>query len=154
VRFSSLLLTNDVIDNQNVVNRLSNKCEFLNSSFARLPGTPSVRRNIFTFDPFSVATPVLPQGQYTLNLKSSIRNTRGRLLNNGTPHSPPPSSVGTDAYPPVSRKINPMMGQPGIDLQKEIVATFTQPLALSSLSGTLFPQDASTNPPTIGRPHV
>jgi YVTN family beta-propeller protein len=148
VRFSSMLLTNDIIDNQNVVNRLSSRCEFLNSGFARLPGTPSVRRNIFTFDPFSVATPVLPQGQYTLNLKSSIRNTRGRLLNNGVADYTATFSVGTDVYPPVLRKINPLMGQTGLDLFQKITATFNEPLEFATLPANVLLQDASTNPPT------
>ncbi len=148
VRFSSILNPRDIIDNQNVVNRLSTKCEFLGSDFARLPGTPSVRNNIFTFDPFSVSTPVLPQGQYTLNMKASIRNTRGRLLNNGTADYSATFSVGTDIYAPVLREISPISGQTGIGLLQPIVATFNEPLDISSLIGTLFVQDASTNPPT------
>ena len=96
MRFSSLLNARDVIDPQNVVNQLSPKYEFFDSTFARLPGTPSVRRNVFTFDPFSATTPVLPQGQFTLNVKSSVRNTRGRLLNNGTGDYSTTFTVGTD----------------------------------------------------------
>jgi hypothetical protein len=148
VRFSSVLNARDVIDDQNVVNRLSPKCEFMNSSFIRLPGTPSVRRNVFTFDPFSTAIPTLSQGQYTLNLKTSIRNTRGRLLNNGTADYTATFSVGTDIYAPVLRRVSPIAGQTGIGLQQKIVATFNEPLDLASLIGTLFLQDASTNPPT------
>jgi hypothetical protein len=148
VRFSSILSPRDIIDDQNVVNRLSTKCEFLNSSFQRLPGTPSVRRNVFTFDPFSAATPVLGQGQYTLNMKTSIRNTRGRLLNNGTADYSATFSVGTDIYAPVLRRVSPIAGQTGIGLQQTIIATFNEPLDLASLIGTLFLQDASTNPPT------
>jgi hypothetical protein len=148
VRFSSVVSPRDIIDNQNVVNRLSSKCEFLNSSFQRLPGTPSVRRNVFTFDPFSAASPVLGQGQYTLNLKSSIRNTRGRLLNNGTADYTATFAVGTDIYAPVLRRVSPIAGQTGIGLQQQIIATFNEPLDLASLIGTLQLQDASTNPPT------
>lgn len=148
VRFSSLLNQADVIDNQNVVNRLSPKIQFMNSLFARLPGTPSVRQNIFTFDPFSVATPVLPQGQYTLNLNASVRNTRGRLLNNGVADYTATFSVGTDVYPPVLRRISPIMGQTGIDLQQKITATFNEPLEFATLPSNVLLQDASTNPPT------
>lgn len=148
VKFSSLLNQRDLIDNRNVFNRLSPKCEFLNSSFQRLPGTPSVRQNVFTFDPFSIQTPVLGQGQYTLNIKSSIRNTRGRLLNNGGADFTTTFSVGTDIYGPVLRKISPIQGQTSIGLNQSIVATFNEPLDSASLIGNVSVVDGSTNPPT------
>jgi YVTN family beta-propeller protein len=148
VRFSSLLNSRDIIDPQNVVNQLNPKCEFFDSTFARLPGTPSVRDNVFTFDPFSTTTPVLPQGQFTLNMKASIRNTRGRLLNNGTGDYSTTFTVGTDVYPPVLRKISPLNGQTGIGLLQPIVATFNEPIAQSSLASTISVFDSSTNPPT------
>jgi YVTN family beta-propeller protein len=148
VRFSSPLNSHDIIDPQNVVNQLNPKCEFFDATFARLPGTPLVRSNVFTFDPFSTTTPVLPQGQFTLNMKSSIRNTRGRLLNNGAGDYSTTFTVGTDVYPPVLRKISPLNGQQGIGLLQPIVATFNEPIAAASLASTITVFDSSTNPPT------
>jgi hypothetical protein len=148
MRFSSVLNSRDIIDPQNVVNQLNPKCEFFDSTFARLPGTPSVRRNVFTFDPFSAASPVLPQGQFTLNMKSSIRNAKGRLLNNGVGDYSTTFTVGTDVYPPVLRKISPINGQTGIGLLQPIVATFNEPIAAASLASTISVFDSSTNPPT------
>ena len=148
VRFSSVLNPRDIIDPQNVVNQLNPKCEFFDSKFARLPGTPLVRRNVFTFDPFSTSTPVLPQGQFTLNLKAAIRNTRGRLLNSGVGDYSTTFTVGTDVYPPVLRKISPINGQTGIGLLQPIVATFNEPIAVASLASTVSVFDSSTNPPT------
>jgi YVTN family beta-propeller protein len=148
VRFSSLLNSRDIIDPQNVVNQLNPKCEFFDATFARLPGTPSVRNNVFTFDPFSTTAPVLPQGQFTLNMKASIRNSRGRLLNNGVGDYSTTFTVGTDVYAPVLRKISPLNGQTGIGLLQPIVATFNEPIAASSLASTISVFDSSTNPPT------
>jgi len=149
MRFSSILNPRDVIDPQNVVNQLNPKVEFFDSTFARLPGTPSVRRNVFTFDPFSATTPVLPQGQFTLNMKSSLRNTRGRLLNNGAADYSTTFTVGTDIYPPVLRRITPINGQTGIGLLQPIVATFNEPIDPASLASTITVFDSSTNPPTV-----
>ena len=148
VRFSSEVNPRDFIDNQNVVNGLTPKVEFLNSAFARLPGTPSVRRNVFTFSPLSAAVPVLPPGQYTMNLKSSIRNLRGNLLNNGAADYTTTFSVGTDTYPPVLRKISPITGENGIGLNQKIIATFNEPIDSGSIAAAIVVQDASTNPPT------
>jgi YVTN family beta-propeller protein len=148
VRFSSLIPNREIVDNQNVVNRLRDKVEFLDATFARLPGTPSVRRNIFTFSPLSSATPVLPQGQYMLNLKSSIRNTRGRLLNKGLADYTTAFSVGTDVYAPVLRKLTPIQAQQGIGLFQPITVTMNEPISSNNLATTVFVQDASTNPPT------
>jgi YVTN family beta-propeller protein len=148
VKFSAYLNAHDIIDYQNVVNSLSSKVEFLNSAFARLPGTPSVRRNIFTFSPLSATTPSLPQGQYTLNMKSSIRSTRGSLLNEGLADFTTTFSVGTDVYPPVLRKISPVDGQTGINLLQKIVATFNEPIEAASLPGNVTVLDGSTNPPS------
>jgi predicted component of type VI protein secretion system len=148
VRFSSMLNPRDVIDDQNVVNKLSPKVEFLDSKFARLPGTPQVRRNVFIFNPFSVAQQVLPPGQYTLNLKSSIRNTRGSLLNRGLEDYTATFSVGTDVNSPVLRRIAPINGQTGIGLLQPVVATFNEPLDAATILTTVTVQDASTNPPT------
>ncbi len=148
VRFSSLLNPRDFIDPQNVVNQLTPKVEFLDSTFARLPGTPSVRRNVFTFSPLSPATPVLPQGQYTLNIKSSVRNTRGRLLNEGASDFTTSFTVGTDVYPPVLRKISPINGQSGIGLFQSVTATFNEPIDFASAVASVIVQDATTSPPT------
>jgi hypothetical protein len=147
VRFSSVLNSRDIIDPQNVVNSLSPRVEFLNTFFTRLPGVPSVRRNVFTFNPF-LTSPVLGQGQYTLNIKSSIRNQRGRMLNGGGPDFSTTFSVGTDVYPPVLRKIRPIEGQTGIGLNEQVVATFNEPISLGSTINTVAVVDATTNPPT------
>jgi hypothetical protein len=149
VRFSSLLHARDIIDTQNVVNQLSAKTEFLDATFARLPGTPSVRRNVFTFDPFTVSAPVLATGQYTLNLKSSIRNTRGRMLNSGAADYSTTFTVGTDVFPPVLRKMSPIEGQTNIGLLQPIVATFNEPIDRASALANIAVVNASANPPTI-----
>jgi len=148
VRFSSVINPHDFIDNQNVVNGLSPKVEFLDATFARLPGTPSVRRNVFTFSPLSSQVPVLPQGQYTLNLKSSIRNTRGNLLNDGVGDFTTTFSVATDRYAPVLRRMSPIDGETGIGLNQSVIATFNEPIDGGSILTSVLVQDASTNPPT------
>ena len=148
VRFSSEVNPRDFIDNQNVVNGLTPKVEFLNSTFARLPGTPSVRRNVFTFSPLSASVPALPPGQYTLNLRSSIRNLRGHLLNQGAGDFTTTFSVETDLYPPVLRSISPIDGENGIGLNQKIIATFNEPIDAGSIAAAIAVQDASTNPPT------
>jgi YVTN family beta-propeller protein len=149
VRFSSILNARDVIDTQNVVNQLSAKVEFLDATFARLPGTPSVRRNLLTFDPFTLNNPVLATGQYTLNLKSSIRNTRGRMLNRGVADYSTTFTVGTDVFPPVLRKISPLEGQTNIGLLQPIVATFNEPIDRASAIANVSVVNASSNPPTV-----
>ena len=148
VKFSAYVNPRDIIDYQNVVNFLSGKVEFLNSAFSRLPGTPSVRRNVFTFDPRTTTKPELDQGQYTLNLKSSIRSTRGSLLNEGVADYTTTFSVGTDIYPPVLRRISPVDGQTGIGLLQKVCVTFNEPLLFASLPGNITMLDGSTNPPS------
>ena len=53
VRFSSPINVRDIIDDQNVVNRLTDQMEFFDSTFLRLPGNPVVQRNVFIFQPLS-----------------------------------------------------------------------------------------------------
>jgi hypothetical protein len=148
VRFSSPPRRKDMIDNQNPFNRLTNRVEFFDSTFSRLPGEPRVRRNVFTFDPFNEQQPVLAQGQYTLNLKRSIRNRRGRLLNFGTMDYTTTFSVGTDVYKPVLRKISPTQRQTNVGLRQKIIVTFNEPVDQSTLISTITVQDNTTNPPT------
>jgi hypothetical protein len=149
VRFSSHLRAKDVIDNQNVFNRLTPRVEFNDSTFHRLPGTPQVRGNVLTFDPRTPQNDgVLSPGQYTLNVKSSVRNTRGRPLNFGLRDFTTTFSVGTDVYPPVLRISNPIDGQTNIGLNQPIRLTFNEPIDASSVIATIQVQDASTNPPT------
>ena len=148
VRFSSPPRKRDIIDNQNPFNRLTTKVEFFDSTFSRLPGEPRVRKNVFTFDPFDVNQPVLPNGQYTLNLKRNLRNGRGRLLNSGVADFTTTFSVGTDNYQPVLRRISPIHRQNNIGLQQPIVCTFNEPIDLASLISTITVQDSTTNPPT------
>lgn len=148
VRFSSNLRTSDVIDNQNPFNRLTPKVEFTDTTFARLPGTPQVRGNVFKFDPRTTANNgLLPQGQYTLNLKSTLRNTKGNLLNEGARDSTSTFSVGTDVFPPVLRRISPINGQTNIGLTQRIVMTFNEPIDPASVISTIQVQNASVNPP-------
>ena len=149
VRFSSALRPRDVIDPQNPFNQLTEKFEFFNELFERLPGTPRVRGHIFTFEPFNDVVKSLPQGQYTLNIKSSVRNLRGSLLNQGLRDYTTTFSVATDIYPPVLRKISPINGQTNIGLFQRIVATFNEPIDPASIiGGTVRVEDASTNPPS------
>ncbi len=149
VHFSGPVRKRDIIDNQNSFNRLRSKVEFFDSTFNRLPGFPTVRRNRFIFNPRTTQNQgVLAQGQYTLNLKRSLRNRRGRLLNQGQEHFTTTFSVGTDVYAPVLRKISPIDGQTNIGLQQLVIATFNEPIEPSSVISSIRVQDASTNPPT------
>ncbi len=149
VRFSSPVNKRDVIDNQNTFNRLTSKVEVYDSSFNRLPGTPTVRGDRIFFNPRDAANGgLLAQGQYTLNLKRSLRNSSGRLLNNGLRDFTTTWSVGTDVYNPVLRKISPIDGQVNIGLQQRVVATFNEPIDPSTVISSITVQDASTNPPT------
>ena len=150
VRFSTALRRKDIIDNQNPFNRLTAKAEFFDSGFNRLPGEPRVRGNKFTFNPLGDFNDfTLANGQYTLNMKRSIRSRGGRPLNKGQRDFTTTFSVGTDRYPPVLRKISPINGQQNIGLNQRIVATFNEPIDPSSVISTITVQDASTNPPTL-----
>lgn len=149
VRFSSPLRKKDIIDNQNTFNRLNSKVEFFDSTFNRLPGTPTVRRNRLIFNPRTVQNQgVLAQGQYTMNVKRRVRNRRGRMLNFGVKDFTTTFSVGTDVYNPVLRRMSPIDGQTNIGLQQKIVASFNEPIDPSSIISSINVQDASTNPPT------
>ncbi len=149
VHFSSPVRKRDVIDNQNTFNRLTSRVEFFDSTFARLPGTPRVRRSRLIFNPRTAQNGgVLPQGQYTLNLRRSLRNRRGRLLNFGLRDFTTTFAVGTDVYRPVLRKISPINGQTNIGLGQRIIAQFNEPIDVSSVISSIQVQDASTNPPT------
>ena len=148
VRMSSPPRKRDIIDNQNPFNRLTSKVEFFDATFSRLPGEPRVRGNTFTFDPFTLEQPVLPQGQYTLNLKRSIRNNRGRLLNFGVSDYTTTFSVGTDVHKPVLRKVSPIHRQTNVGLKQKIIVTFNEPVDQSTLISTITVQDNTTNPPT------
>jgi hypothetical protein len=149
VRFSAPIRSSDFIANNNVFNRLTPAVEFLDSSFNRLPGTPTVQGNVFRFDP---RTPdnggVLANGQYTLNIKSSVRSRAGKLLNFGQRDFTTTFSVGTDVYAPVMRKISPIHNQQNIGLNQKIVVTFNEPIDVASLLSTITVNDVSTNPPT------
>jgi hypothetical protein len=149
VRFSAPLKPSDFISNNNVYNRLTSAVEFMNSSFDRLPGTPIVTGNVFRFDPRTPGNGgVLPNGQYTVNIKKSVRSGAGKLLNQGTKDFTSTFSVGTDVYAPVLRTISPINNQTGIGLFQKIVATFNEPILGSSLLTTITVQDTGTNPPT------
>lgn len=149
IRFSSPLRKRDVIDNQNTFNRLTERVEFLDSTFNRLPGTPTVRRNRFIFNPRTAENGgVLAQGQYTVNVRANVRNTGGRMLNFGTRDFSSTFSVGTDVYAPVLRRMSPIDGQTNIGLKQRIVATFNEPIDQASIISSITVQDASTNPPT------
>jgi len=98
VRFSAPIRPRDFISTTNVFNRLTPSVEFLNSSFERLAGDPVVTRNIFRFDPRTMDNGgVLPNGQYTLNIKSSVRSRKGKLLNQGLKDFTTTFSVGADS---------------------------------------------------------
>lgn len=149
VRFSSPPRRKDLIDDQNPVNRLTDKVEFLGSAFDLLPGEPTVRRNEFVFDPLAgEGRPVLPAGQYTLNIKSAVRNRRGRQLNQGLRDFTTTFCVGTDQHAPVLRTVAPLQGQTNVGLLQPIRATFNEPVDPSSLLAAITVQDLTTNPPT------
>lgn len=149
VRFSAPIQQRSFISNTNVFNRLTASVEFLNSAFDRLPGTPVVQGNVFRFDPRTPTNGgVLANGQYTLNIKSAVRSTNGKLLNQGLKDFTSTFSVGTDIFPPVLRKISPIHGQTNIGLSQKIVATFNEPINPSSLLTTVTVNDVGTSPPT------
>ncbi|MCE9634120.1 MAG: Ig-like domain-containing protein [Planctomycetes bacterium] len=149
VRFSAPIRPGDFIANNNVFNRLTPAVEFLSSTFDRLPGTPLVQSNVFRFDPRTPTNGgVLPNGQYTLNIKKSVRSTKGRLLNQGLKDFTTTFSVGTDQYPPVLRTISPIQNQQSIGLNQKIIVTFNEPVNPASLITTITVTDVSTNPPT------
>lgn len=149
VRFSAPVKASDFISNNNVYNRLTPAVEFMNSAFDRMPGTPIVSGNVFRFDPRTPSNGgVLPNGQYTVNIKKSVRSVRGKLLNQGTRDFTSTFSVGTDVYPPVLRTISPIHNQTGIGLNQKIIATFNEPILSSSLLTTITVSDTGTNPPT------
>ena len=148
VHFSSPVRRRDVINRQNAFNGLSSRFEFFDSSFNRLPGRPAVRRSRVTFDPRNEDNGgMLPQGQYTLNVKRNVRNRRGRLLNFGKEDFSTTFTVGVDTYPPVLRRMSPIDGQTNIGLFQRVVATFNEPIDVASIISTIQVQDASTNPP-------
>lgn len=148
VRFSSPLRGRDFIDNRNVFNRLTPNVEFVDSSFLRLSGEPQVVGNVFRFDPLAkTATGTLTNGQYTLSIKSSVRNTKGNQLNAGGQDFSTTFSVGTDTSRPVLRRASPINNQQNISLQQRIVLTFNEPILGSSVLSTITVQNASTNPP-------
>jgi len=149
VRFSAPVRPGDFIANNNVFNRLTPAVEFLNASFDRLPGEPEVRGNVFRFDPRTPSNGgVLANGQYTLNIKSSVRSRKGKLLNSGLKDFTTTFSVGTDTFAPVLRKVSPIHNQQNIGLNQRIVATFNEPIAAASILTTISVNDVSTNPPT------
>jgi hypothetical protein len=149
IRFSSPLKKRDVINDQNTFNRLTERVEFLDSTFNRMPGTPTLRRNRFIFNPRTAENGgVLAQGQYTVNIRRNVRNRRGRMLNFGTADFTTTFSVGTDVYNPVLRRMSPLDGQANIGLQQKLVASFNEPIDPSSIISSIQVQDASTNPPT------
>ncbi len=149
IRFSSPLRKRDIINNQNAFNRLTERVEFLDSTFNRLPGTPTVRRNRFIFNPRTAENGgVLAQGQYTVNVRRNVRNRRGRALNLGQRDFTTTFSVGTDVYNPVLRRMSPLDGQTNIGLQQKLIASFNEPIDPSSVISSITVQDGSTNPPT------
>jgi hypothetical protein len=150
VRFSAPIRPNDFISNNNIFNRLSPSVEFLDTTFNRLPGTPIVTRNVFRFDPRTPSNlGVLASGQYTLNIKSAVRSTAGKLLYKGVRDWTTSFTVGTDVYAPVLRKISPINGQTNIGLNQRIIATFNEPIDPASLLTTISVTDVGTNPPTV-----
>lgn len=149
VRFSAPLKASDFISNSNVFNRLTPAVEFMNSAFDRLPGTPVVTGNVFRFDPRTPTNGgVLANGQYTINIKRSVRSIRGKLLNQGQRDFSSTFSVGTDIYAPVVRSISPIHNQTNIGLNQSIIVTFNEPILASSTLTTINVFDVGTNPPT------
>lgn len=149
VRFSAPIRKGDFISRSNGINALTPAVEFLNSQFQRLPGEPQVRGNTFKFDPTTTANGgALPDGQYTLNIKSSVRSVRGKLLNQGLKDFTTCFSVGVDKWAPVLRSISPLRNQQNIGLNQKIVMTFNEPINAATLITTVTVNDVSTNPPT------
>jgi hypothetical protein len=154
VRFSTSVEPGDLLDEQNLVNGLSYRVEIVNQARQRVAGTPSVRRNVFTFSPLTVTQPVLPIGRYTLTLKSTIHSTAGRRLNDGRSDYSTTFTVGTDRDPPVLLAATPLPGQTGVALRKAVVVTFDEPIGRESLAESVRLEDRSTNPPTRIRARV
>jgi hypothetical protein len=149
VRFSAPLRRGDFISRGNGINSLTPAVEFLNSQFQRLPGEPQVHGNTFKFDPTTSANGgALPDGQYTLNIKSSVRSIRGKLLNQGLKDFTTCFSVGVDKWAPVLRSISPLRNQQNIGLNQKIVMSFNEPINAATLITTITVNDVSTNPPT------
>lgn len=149
IRFSSPPRPREVIDPLNTVNRLAGKVEFLDGRFSRVPGTARLRGAVLTIDPRTTnRAGVLEKGPYSLNLRSTIRNRRGRLLNRGVADVSTSFTVGTDVHGPTLRRISPLHGQAGAGRRQSIVATFDEPLAAVSVAGSAAVVDASTVPAT------
>ena len=148
VRFSSALDTSDVIDETNLVNGLSANCDFHDQTYATVPGSATVRRNVLLVDPFSAQRPVLPQGHYTLTLKSSLRSARGRRLNGGAADFTTTFNIGSDVYPPVLLRTSPAAGETGVGLHRSLVVTFDEPIDAASAAASVRLEDRSTVPPT------
>lgn len=149
VRFSAPLRKGDFISRSNGINSLTPAVEFLNSQFLRLQGAPTIRGNTFEFDPTTVDNGgALPDGQYTLNIKSSVRSVRGKLLNQGVKDFTTCFSIGVDKWAPVMRSISPLRNQQNIGLNQKIVMSFNEPVNAATLITTVNVSDVSTNPPT------
>ena len=154
VRFSARVRALDVLDDQNLVNGLSSKCDFRDPSFAAVPATATLRGNVLSIDPFDDSRHVLPPGRYTLTLKSSIRSTQGHLLNGGADDSRTSFLIGADIYAPVLHSVSPSSGATGVGLRRAIVATFDEPIDGLSAAMAIRVEDRSTVPATPVSAHV
>jgi hypothetical protein len=146
VKFSTSVNAGDVVD---VQGGLGAKCDFHDQTLAKVPASASVYRNALSIDPFSASVPVLPQGRYTLTLKSTIHSATGGRLNGGTHAFTTTFFVGSQtAYAPVLLRVSPKAGATRVALRRVLVATFDEPIDPASALAAVRLEDRSTDPPT------
>lgn len=149
VIFSASLNEDTVLDNGNGYNGLTSNLNILDSTFLRVPGTPTInydtgRGNILTFVP---SGGVLPNGQYTVTATRAIKSEAGKLLNRGAYDHRSSFTVGTDTYKPVIRNTFPVQDQKDIPKDSQIIIVFNEsvdPATVTTSSITVV----TGNPPT------
>jgi DNA-binding beta-propeller fold protein YncE len=146
VKFSERLLAKSVLDANNAFNGLSSDVNILDSSFARVPGTPAItgeRGNILTFKP---AGGVLPNGQYTVTATRDVLNWAGGRLNNGKSDHRSAFTVGVDTYTPVVRTSFPVPNQKDVPKDSSIIIIFNESLNPATVTNsTVVVTDAQGN---------
>ena len=148
VRFASIPLSRDVVDEGNGVNGLSRKCVFRDQAFAPVAASAYLRRNVLTLDPFTAPHPVMAQGTYTLEFAPSIRSLQGRRLNEGRGAFTTRFTVGRSRLPVVLLGVSPHDGETDVGLRRSVVATFDRPMDALSAAASVRLEDRSTDPPT------
>jgi hypothetical protein len=146
VTFSTSVDPYDVVS---VAGGLGAKCEFHDQTLAEVPVSASAYRNVLSLSPFSAARPVLPQGRYTLTLRSTVRSTSGVRLNGGARAFTTTFYVGSETrFAPVLLHAAPTAWKTGVALRRAIVATFDEPIDATSTLAAVRLEDRSAVPPT------